>query len=133
MKPPIRIELPIPPTTNRLFPTVRGRRICSEEYKAWKQEAGWSVLQAKVAPYAVPVALTLTIRGGKGFTTRRDLTNCWKSVEDLLVAHGLIPDDNVNWIPEHHDRYEKPTDKTQPARCWVEITEADSLTEGDTH
>ena len=133
MKPPIRIELPIPPSVNNLFFNAGGKRIISANYLCWKSDAGWRVRQQKPAEFIVPVALTLTILGGKGFPINRDLDNCWKAVQDLLKELCVIPGDSVVWVRELHSYYLPPADKKQAARCWVEITEADPLTEGDTH
>lgn len=121
----VTIELPMPPTSNTAFPSNRltGRRFCSEEYKAWKLEAGWILTRAYVPPFRKPVRLGMVIHGGKGFTRGCDLTNRWKALEDLLVKHGILKDDNVQYVVGHTDDYVAPTEKGQQARCLLTIDE----------
>lgn len=121
----VTIELPMPPSTNKAFPTSRvtGGRFCSEEYKAWKLEAGWILQGYHLAPCTRPVRLGMVIHGGKGFTRGCDLTNRWKALEDLLVSHGILKDDNVQFVVGHTDDYVAPTEKGQQARCILTIEE----------
>lgn len=84
----ISLELPMPVSTNRLWRSVGRRVIKSEAYRIWIEDAGWRLRQQRPGSIKGPVELSLTI--GK---TRSDLSNGLKSVEDLLVTHGIIEGD----------------------------------------
>jgi Holliday junction resolvase RusA-like endonuclease len=99
----------VPPSTNTLYANVAGRgRIKSERYRTWLQAAGWDMKAAKIKPFTVPVYLSITIgklRGGS------DISNRIKAVEDLLVIHGVIPDDSIKWVKGVYIRLaDKPFD-----------------------
>lgn len=99
-------ELPMPPTANNLFATFipkkggKPRRIISREYKAWRAEAGASLLEQWEAsdrpiispPYAVHIDLNLNHQS--------DIANREKALVDLLVATipGFPGDQWVNRI-----------------------------------
>jgi hypothetical protein len=82
----LSVDLPMPPSANNMFATYNGRRIISRDYKAWKTEAGASLLkQWEVAdkpvitkPYAVHIRLNLNYQS--------DCANREKALTDLLVA-----------------------------------------------
>lgn len=82
------LDLPVPPSANNLFPG-KARRFKSTAYKAWLESAGWDVKAARprpvTGPYSLDVLLPINLRG--------DVSNRIKAVEDLLVTHGLTPDD----------------------------------------
>lgn len=84
----VTIELPMPVSTNRLWRSVGRKVIKSEAYRQWIIDAGWRLKQQRPPSFKCPVELSLTV--GK---TRSDLSNCLKSVEDLLVTHGVIAGD----------------------------------------
>lgn len=123
------IELPIPPTLNKMYPDGKGKRGLSEEYRNWRDEAGWILKAQLLSPFPGKVHLDMTICGGKGFPISSDLSNRWKAVEDLLVTHGILNDDNVQFVVGHCDRYEPPTEKCAKARCILTIESAE---EGET-
>ena len=89
MTDPIIIDLPIGPSVNELYPDRGGRRCKSRKYRAWLTAAGWELkLQKPVkveGPYRLLVKLPPAMRG--------DCSNRIKAVEDLLVSHGITPDD----------------------------------------
>ena len=94
------VDLPLPPSINRLTVNLTGGgRAKSREYKAWLDEARWHVLTAwrdagkPEWPAEAPLSIRLEV-GLQG--RRRDLGNCLKAVEDLLVAQLPIPDDRWN-------------------------------------
>ena len=122
----VRIELPIPTSTNML--TRPGRngvgKFDTDEYKQWKADAAGYLLSAPRAAFSVPVEITLTLEGGSGFSTARDADNCVKAVFDFLVNSNIIEGDTVKHIPKHTVQYVQPPAPKQPARCWVEIREA---------
>lgn len=93
-------DLPIPPSVNELTVNLKnGGRAKSAVYKRWIEEARWHVMIAwrnagkPEWPAETPIALRLEV-GLEG--RRRDLGNCLKAVEDLLVANLPIPDDRWN-------------------------------------
>lgn len=89
----IRLTLPIPPSANRLHVRVgRGKRARSPVYQTWLNNAGWRLsgglagTKSKVkGPYTLDIAVPKKLRG--------DVDNRAKPVADLLVSHGVTPDD----------------------------------------
>lgn len=89
----IRYELPYPPSTNNLFFNTGHGRAKTDGYKAWREAAGYAIIEQgrKRQPGPVSLALAL-VRPDK---RKRDLSNSIKSVEDLLVQLGVIEDDSL--------------------------------------
>ena len=85
------LDLPIPPSTNRLWRHGQGRTFLSQEYTSWIKSAGWELAAQKPTPIPSPVAVTLKagIPGGR----RRDLDNIAKAALDLLERHGVVTND----------------------------------------
>ena len=85
----LEIDLPIGPSLNNMFPTYGGVRRKSRKYRAWLKEAGWELKAGKPGrvegPYRLLLKLPAKMPG--------DVSNRLKAVEDLLVAHGITPDD----------------------------------------
>ncbi len=85
-----RLELPLPPSANNLFPG-RKRRFKSKQYVAWINAADRYFLAQKrsITPlkgnYAMLVSLPKSARG--------DASNYIKAPEDYCVSRGLTPDD----------------------------------------
>ena len=96
----IAMTLPCPPSANELFANRigGGGRVKTKVYKAWLEDAGWHVKRAWSGlgkpKWADAQPMQLTIVAGIG--RHRDLTNCCKAVEDLLVAALPVPDDRWN-------------------------------------
>lgn len=92
----ISIILPHPISTNRLYAnSIRGGRHKTGEYAAWLSHAGWLLQREHFKPIPGKVKITLTVED-KG---RRDLSNAGlKSIEDLLVTHGLIEGDDRRYV-----------------------------------
>lgn len=93
----ISIILPTPPSTNALFANNRraGGRHITSDYKHWREHAGWLLQREHFKPIPGKVKITLTVED-KG---RRDLSNAGlKSIEDLLVTHGLIEGDDRRFV-----------------------------------
>lgn len=83
------VSLPVPPSVNNLFANKRsGGRYKTKEYRAWIQEAGWTVNLQKPAPVHGKYKFFLTLPKIKG-----DASNRIKAAEDLLVSLGLVDDD----------------------------------------
>lgn len=92
----IGIHLPmLPPSVNSLYRNVPGRgRVKTTKYKDWLVAAG-ALIQAQLksnqridGPYA------FNMRVARPDKRRRDLSNLLKSMEDLLVALGIVADDS---------------------------------------
>lgn len=92
----ISITLPRVVSTNGLYAnSASGGRHTSVDYEAWKTECGWLIKAARLKPVKGQVKITLTVED-KG---RRDLSNAGlKSIEDLLVTHGLIEGDDRRFV-----------------------------------
>jgi len=89
----IRLELPLAPSTNRLWKIGKGGRMYkSPEYVAWLDEAGWMVkAQTK---YQINGPYVIHISAVKPDKRRRDLDNLLKSTSDLLVKSKIVDDDS---------------------------------------
>lgn len=86
----------VPPSANNLFANVAKRgRIKTAEYRAWLESAGWNLKTARTTKWAIPVNLSIVI--GK-LRSNADISNRIKACEDLLVLHGIIPDDSIQWV-----------------------------------
>ena len=89
----IKLELPLAPSTNRLWKVGKGGRMYrSPEYVALLEEASWMVKsQTKdqiLGQYIVHISAT------KPDKRRRDLDNLLKSTSDLLVKTKVVEDDS---------------------------------------
>jgi crossover junction endodeoxyribonuclease RusA len=83
------LDLPAPPSVNSLFSNVKGRgRIKTRAYKAWLEEAGWSLKSQRPVKVSGPYELKIQMP-----PTRGDLGNYEKAISDLLVAHHVVDDD----------------------------------------
>lgn len=85
--------MPTPPSVNNLFVNApRGRgRFPSQKYKAWMRAAIKEMALIGTPPLIdTPVHIFLEITG----SSRNDLDNCAKAVIDMLVAQGVLLNDN---------------------------------------
>lgn len=84
--------MPYPPTSNHNTMVMRGRRISSPKYRAWRLIAE---LQAKCQAGGRSVEGPYTIRYTVERPDRRlrDVENIPKSISDALQAAGVIRDD----------------------------------------
>ena len=92
--PTIVLTLPVPPSANRIWRKVPGRRkpILSEEYRAWITEAGWA---AKMQIAGLPMilgAFAAIIEVPE--KSRRDLDNFSKPLFDLCQRVGAVRNDS---------------------------------------
>lgn len=88
-------ECDFPPSTNHLFATVttaRGglRRIPTREYKAWREAVAYACKWLRW-PEGNKARWELTIRL-HDLPHTRDISNCVKAIEDLIVAHTGLDD-----------------------------------------
>lgn len=85
--------MPPPPSVNNLFVNApRGRgRFPSPKYKAWLRAAVKEMAMRAAPPLInAPVTLHLQITA----KCRNDLDNCAKAIIDLLVAQGVLINDD---------------------------------------
>lgn len=95
----VRYEVPMPPSTNHLWTQFvkagRAVRVRSREYTKWARGAALAVRLQGVATPEPPVAVTVAIEGGKGFTRQRDIDNFSKATLDLMKDVGVLESDNL--------------------------------------
>lgn len=85
------LELPIPPSTNKLFRNVPGvGRVKTSEYVRWSKSALMTMVVQKPKPVKGSVRVEITCRR---VSRRRDIDNIIKPTLDILVRGGLIEDD----------------------------------------
>lgn len=82
--------LPAPVSVNVIWARKAGGGVrLSEAYRAWLQEAGWSLEQQRPGAIRGRYELTLRLPEESGL----DLDNAIKGLSDLLQAHGVIRND----------------------------------------
>ena len=86
------VTLPMPPSTNNLFATARGRRVKTREYRAWLAACAPALLELR-KPDSLPAWICVVALGA--VNARRDLDNLLKPVGDALVANGVLPGDSL--------------------------------------
>lgn len=90
----LAFSLPMPPSTNGLFATFKGRRIITREYKAWRAEAE-GLINLAWQQNGHPSFLrhmSLTIHVGLNYCG--DISNRVKAIEDAIgKAIPDFPDD----------------------------------------
>ena len=107
----------LPPVSKKnsqqiLFNPKTGKRFIapSEKYKEYEQNAGWFLPRCKE-----PIDYSINVKCLFYMPTKRkcDLTNLLEAVDDVLVKHGIIADDNYTII-ESHDGSRVLYDKENP-------------------
>ena len=107
----IEFWLPFPPSTNRLWRSVRGRVVLSPDYKYWKKRAIESVTvlqqfgkQPVCGVYELELYLSTVHRSKRG-----DADNRLKAVLDIVTELKFVVDDkfcaraSVEWATVDHD------------------------------
>jgi Holliday junction resolvase RusA-like endonuclease len=89
------VEVILPPSTNHLFATVRGRRVKSREYRDWQRATAFAFKALEPAE-VYPVGVTLTVLGK--VYAQRDLDNFMKPVLDMLVTCGIVTNDTIKYV-----------------------------------
>lgn len=119
------IEVPIPPSTNRIWRfaglTGRGaRRVrLSKEYASWLSVA---ILALRVGLPRLdgPCRVVIRIHSGTGWgESRRDLDNVIKPLIDALRKSDRIIDDNTRYVRQVDAAY--VASDTGVARCYVDL------------
>ena len=94
----------------------------SKKYREYEEAAGWFLPKVSTIDTAVNVKCLFYMP-----TRRRcDLTNMLEAVDDLLVKHGVLADDNFT-VVESHDGSRVLYDKEHP-RTEVTITPSETDT-----
>ena len=107
----VEFWLPFPPSTNRLWRSVRGRVVLSPDYKYWKHRAVESVTflqqlgkQPVCGVHELELYLSTVHRSKRG-----DADNRLKAVLDIVAELKFIVDDklcrraSVEWATIDHD------------------------------
>ena len=92
MASPIRLSLPYPPSAWDLYTGWGKTRRLSDEYRKWRDDAGWYIRGRNEPPLSVPFALSIAL---KRPNKRQDLDNRSKAVLDCLQHYGVIKNDNL--------------------------------------
>lgn len=85
------IRIPVPPSLNNVFATVKGRRIKTSAYKAWRAEAGYSILAQRPQKHDGDVIVNIQI-GPR--IPNADIDNRIKAVLDVLTDTRVIRGDS---------------------------------------
>lgn len=97
------IYLPTPPSTNELWATTKGgRRVKTDRYKAWIQEACLLMRQRlyPIAAEVYPVTIIHTFRVAPYTNWGRDEDNLIKAIHDGLVSAEILVADNLHYVWE---------------------------------
>jgi crossover junction endodeoxyribonuclease RusA len=100
----VSVDLPFPPSANRLWRYVGGRPIKSADYRAWLEEAAQIVAIAKTRRTVGPFGLSVQV--GRKDKRKRDIDNFLKPLLDAIQAGGAVEDDSdcehleMRWRPE---------------------------------
>lgn len=87
----VSLELPMPPSTNKIWRRTRTGMHKSPAYLDWQMEAGWRLRAQRPASIAGPVVIALACE--RDCLASADIDNRVKALFDLLVEHRVIQDD----------------------------------------
>jgi len=106
---PQEFYLPFPPSVNgstfNLKPENGGGRALTDRAAQWVIDAGKELTRQKPKAYTVPVEIWIYLEERSG----SDCSNFFKKVEDLLVAHRIIADDNSKFVRSTHQVWSPET------------------------
>lgn len=89
----IRLSIPFPPSTNRIWRNVGTRVLLSREGRAYRQRVAEAVMIACVQGFGRK-KLALVIDASMPDARRRDLDNLLKAAQDAMQAARLYDDDS---------------------------------------
>lgn len=89
----IRLTLPFPISTNRIWRAYKGRNILTEDYRRWKALAASEI--ALQRPERLIGAFRITATLYRRDRRKLDLDNRAKALLDALVAAKVIEDDSL--------------------------------------
>lgn len=100
----VEINVPFPPSANRLWRRSGKTIHKATKYTKWLRDAGFIALSQKpggiIGPYKI------SIQAARPDKRRRDLDNLLKPISDLLVSVGVVADDShcemlsARWVTE---------------------------------
>ncbi len=92
---PVSYDLPFPISINGAYKNVPGKgRAKTKRHISWANVAGVMLKEQKPKRFKVPVEITVYLEERRN----ADCSNFFKVVEDLLVDHGVIKDDNLEYV-----------------------------------
>lgn len=93
----IRLSLPFPVPLSACFTNAPGRgRVPTPRYKAWQEEALWTIKAQKPAKMSGQVSVYVRLVAPD--KRHRDAGNVDKAVCDILVKAGIITDDSNRYV-----------------------------------
>lgn len=118
----IALELPYPPSANRIWRNINGRTIKSKDYRTWRSNAIAHIVDqtfTKTEPLGKDDPLDLTIMLWPPDRRRRDIDNPVKPIMDALEC---IIDDDCRVIDLQVSRFQP----VKEGRCLVVMSPARS-------
>lgn len=107
---PQSFDLPFPPSVNSSTfnrkESEGGGRALTDRAEAWVLEAGKELNRQKPKAYIVPVEIWVYLEECR---PNADCSNYFKKVEDLLVSHRIIEDDNRKFVRSTHQVWSPET------------------------
>lgn len=97
----IELNLPIPPSVNHAYPTVKTKtgkhqRVKSKECRDWIKQADAWLMTQKTKYVHANIAGPITLRILLPVEMRGDVSNRTKVAEDYLVRRNITPDDRYS-------------------------------------
>lgn len=96
------LELPMPPSVNKIWSPRKGGIRLSDAYRLWRDEAGWRLRLQRPQRVAGSVVALISVERHEASA---DIDNRVKAILDLLVTHDVIDDDRfvtglaISWAP----------------------------------
>ena len=109
----LRVELPVPPSLNNAYANRKdGGGRFRAGHRQWKKDAGWALKGAKLGKIVGPYKFN----DSSSAESPCDVSNRIKLAEDLLVEHGITPDDhNVASVLSHRSAI------VPPGKCLIVV------------
>lgn len=93
----VGVELPLPPSANRMWRKYRGRIVCSKEYVSWLTIAV-PLIRMTMNKFDNPISVKIVLVSGLGWSFACDLDNRIKPVLDAIRKAGRIVDDTCRYV-----------------------------------
>lgn len=118
----LQFVVAIPPSVNKIWRKSRnGGMHRSQNYARWIAETRL-MLNLLEPLQDGTYAVVITIHGGIGWRSNRDIDNVPKGILDAMVLAGILPDDNCEIVQRVHVEYRPAADKKSKAFCAVRVT-----------
>lgn len=112
--------LTIPPSVNHLYQRKGRHTFKTKRYTDWLTENTITIGAAK--PYRnYPAKVHISIHGGKGWRSTRDLDNTAKACLDLMQSISVLAEDNTDHIDHLVVSYVAPKTLKDAAYCTLVI------------